>query len=92
MARHLLQPRRLAPVEIQRNASDGYRIASLEGATLTVTVFDLTGRTVWNSTSSSGEVLWNRCSSSGNTVPSGIYLVMVESEDMETFTAKVVVR
>lgn len=81
-----------ALVEIRRNESEGYRIASVEGAILTVTVFDLTGRTVWNSTSSSGEVLWNRCNSSGNTVPSGIYLLMVESEDMDTFTAKVVVR
>jgi len=30
--------------------------------------------------------------SSGNTVSQGIYLVMIESEDIETFTAKVVVR
>jgi hypothetical protein len=81
-----------ALVEIQRNASEGYRITAVAGSYLTVTVFDLSGRTVWNSTSSSGEILWNRCTSSGNTVPSGIYLLMVESEDMETYTAKVIVR
>lgn len=81
-----------APVEIQRNESGGYRIASLDGASLTVTVFDLMGRNIWSESSSAGEVLWNRCGSSGNSVPAGIYLMMVESEDMETLTAKVVVR
>jgi hypothetical protein len=81
-----------APVEILRSASEGYRITAGAGSFLTVTVFDLTGRTVWNSTSFSGEILWNRCSSSGNSVPNGVYLIMVESEDMETYTAKVIVR
>jgi hypothetical protein len=78
-----------ALVEIQRNESGGYRIASLDGASLTVTVFDLMGRNIWSESSSAGEVLWNRCGSSGNSVPAGIYLMMVESEDMETLTAKV---
>ena len=82
-----------APVEILRGASGTYRIISVESGTpLTVSVFDLSGRSVWNSASSTGEVLWNRCNSSGNTVPSGVYLIMVESDDMDTFTSKVIVR
>ncbi|MCK5036193.1 MAG: T9SS type A sorting domain-containing protein [Candidatus Sabulitectum sp.] len=80
-------------IEIQRGVYGGYRIASVEaGSPLAVSVFDLSGRKVWNSTSSAGEVLWNRCSSSGSTVPAGVYLIMVESDDTATFTAKVVVR
>ncbi|MCK5787226.1 MAG: VCBS repeat-containing protein [Candidatus Sabulitectum sp.] len=82
-----------ALVEVRRSNSEGYRIvAAEEGSPITATVFDLSGRSVWRGSSSTGEILWNRSNSSGNTVPSGIYLIMVESDDMETFTAKVVVR
>lgn len=82
-----------AMIEIQRSADNGYRIASVEsGSPITATIFDLSGRSVWSSTSSTGEILWNRCNSSGNTVPAGVYLIMVESDDMETFTSKVIVR
>ncbi|MCK5035896.1 MAG: VCBS repeat-containing protein [Candidatus Sabulitectum sp.] len=82
-----------ALIDIQRGVSGGYRIASVEaGSPLTVSVFDLSGRKVWSSTSSTGEILWNRCSSSGSIVPAGVYLIMVESDNTATFTAKVVVR
>ncbi len=82
-----------APVEIQKVDSDTYRILAPEGGSpLMVTVYDLTGRTVWSSTSSTGEILWNRCNSTGKNVPYGIYLLMVESDDMEPFTSKVIVR
>ena len=71
-----------ALIEIQRSTDNGYRIAAVEsGAPITATVFDLSGRSIWNSTSSTGEVLWNRCGSSGNTVPNGVYLIMVESDE-----------
>jgi|GEM_PF-4915574 hypothetical protein len=52
----------------------------------------VTGRSVWNGSSSTGEVLWNQCSSSGSAVPNGVYLIMVESENLDTYTSKVVVR
>ncbi len=81
-----------APIGIQRSESDGYRIASVDGASLTVTVFDLMGRSIWRESSSAGEVLWNRCSSAVGTVPSGIYLLLIETEDSDPVTAKVVVR
>ena len=82
-----------ALIEIQRSTSGGYRIASVEsGSPLSVSVFDLSGRSVWSSTSSTGEILWNRCNSSGNSVPTGVYLIMVESDDTPTYTAKVIVR
>ena len=82
-----------ALIEIQRSTDNGYRITAVEeGSPITATIFDLSGRSVWNSTSSTGEILWNRCSSSGNTVPAGVYLIMVESDDMEIFTSKVIVR
>ncbi|MCK5133024.1 MAG: VCBS repeat-containing protein [Candidatus Sabulitectum sp.] len=82
-----------ALIEIQRSTSGGYRIAAVEsGSPISVSVFDLSGRNIWRSTSSTGEILWNRCSSSGNTVPTGVYLIMVESDDTATFTAKVIVR
>ena len=79
------------PVEITRDGSGCFSIAS-SASSLSVTVFDLAGRSVWSGTSSTGEVLWNRCNSSGNTVPSGVYLIMVESDDVDTYTSKVVVR
>ena len=80
-------------IEVRREVSGGYRIASVvSGSPLSARVFDLSGRSIWHSTSPTGEILWNRCNSSGNTVPSGVYLIMVESDDMETYTAKVVVR
>ncbi len=82
-----------ALIDIQRGTSGEYRIAAVEaGSPFAVSVFDLSGRSIWQNTSSTGEILWNRCSSSGGIVPAGIYLIMVESDDMETFTAKVVVR
>jgi len=80
-----------SPVEIRRDGSGCFSIVS-SGSSLSVTVFDLAGRSVWSGTSSTGEVLWNRCNSSGNTVPSGVYLIMVESDDIDTYTTKVVVR
>jgi hypothetical protein len=80
-----------SPVEIRRDGSGCFSIAS-SGSPLSVTVFDLAGRSVWSGASSTGEVLWNRCNSSGNTVPSGVYLIMVESDDIDTYTSKVVVR
>ena len=80
-------------IEIQRGTDNAYQIAAVESGTpITATVFDLSGRSVWNSTSSTGEIMWNRCNSSGSTVPAGVYLIMVESDDMETFTSKVIVR
>ncbi|MCK5787143.1 MAG: T9SS type A sorting domain-containing protein, partial [Candidatus Sabulitectum sp.] len=80
-------------VEVRRSNSEGYRIVAIEeGSPITATVFDLSGRSVWRGSSSTGEILWNRSNSSGNSVPSGVYLIMVESDDMETVTAKVVVR
>jgi hypothetical protein len=82
-----------SPIEVQRDVSGGFRIATAEsGSPLFVTVFDLAGRSVWRGSSSTGEVLWNRCTSSGNTVPDGVYLVMVQSDDINTYTSKVVVR
>ena len=82
-----------ALIDIQRGVSGDYRIASVEtGSPLTVSVFDLSGRRIWNSSSSTGEVLWSRCSSSGSIVPAGVYPIMVEPDDSATFTAKVVVR
>lgn len=82
-----------SPIEVQRDASGGFRIASSESSSpISVTVFDLSGRSLWSGSSGNGEVLWNRCFPSGGAVPSGVYLLMVESDDMETFTSKVVVR
>ncbi len=82
-----------AAVDIQRSLDNGYRIAAVESGTpITATVFDLSGRSIWSNTSSTGEVMWNSCNSSGNTVPNGVYLIMVESDDIETFTSKVIVR
>lgn len=82
-----------AAVDIQRSSDNGYRITAVESGTpITATVFDLSGRSIWRNTSSTGEVMWNSCNSSGNTVPNGVYLIMVESDDIETFTSKVVVR
>ncbi len=82
-----------SPIGLQRSSSDGYRIiVAEEGSPITATIFDLSGRNVWQNTSSSGEVFWNRCDSAGNTVPNGVYLIMVESDDIETFTSKIVIR
>ncbi|PIE51107.1 hypothetical protein CSA37_13175, partial [Candidatus Fermentibacteria bacterium] len=85
--------RTTAPVELTGSDSDGFRIASAEGAqALNVTVFDLSGRSVWNGSSVNGEIIWNSENSSGSRVPSGIYLLLIEAEDSEPVTAKVIVR
>ncbi len=82
-----------APVELTGSDSDGFRIVSAEVAqALNVTVFDLSGRSVWNGSFGNGEIIWNSENSSESRVPSGIYLLLIEAEDSEPVTAKVIVR
>ncbi len=70
-----------------------FRIAPAEeGVPMTVSVFDLAGRMVWNGASSSGDVLWNKCTTTGTPVPTGLYLLLIESDGLDPVTSKIVVR
>lgn len=81
------------PIEIVREEQGFFRITSAEeGTPMTVSVFDLAGRRVWDGASSSGEVLWNRRTSSGTPVPTGVYLLLIETDGLEPVTSRVVVR
>lgn len=80
-----------ALIDVVRNDSGAFTAQSVNGEELTLQVFDLMGRTIWQGTSAD-QVSWPSVNSSGNRVPSGVYLLRVESESMETLTAKVVVR
>lgn len=81
------------PIQIVREEQGFFRIASAEeGTPMTVSVFDLAGRRVWDGNSSSGEVLWNRRTSSGTPVPTGVYLLLIETDGLDPVTSRVVVR
>ena len=81
------------PVEIAREEQDFFRIAPVEeGVPMTVSIFDLSGRIVWNGASSSGDVLWNKCTTTGMPVPTGVYLLLIESDGLDPVTSKIVVR
>jgi hypothetical protein len=81
------------PIEIVREEQGFFRIASAEeGTPMTVSVFDLAGRRVWDGTSSSGEVLWNRRTSTGTPVPTGVYLLLIETDGLDPVTSRIVVR
>lgn len=81
------------PIEIVREEQGFFMIASAEeGTPMTVSVFDLAGRRVWDGTSSSGEVLWNRRTSTGTPVPTGVYLLLIETDGLDPVTSRIVVR
>ena len=80
-----------ALIDVVRNNSGAFTAQSVTGEELTLQVFDLMGRTIWQGTSID-QVSWPSVNSSGNRVPSGVYLLRVESESMETLTTKVIVR
>lgn len=80
-----------ALIEVVRSDSGAITLESVSGEELTLQVYDLMGRSVWQGTSVD-QISWPTVNSSGNPVPAGVYLLRVESDSRETFTAKVVVR
>ncbi|PIE52421.1 hypothetical protein CSA37_06445 [Candidatus Fermentibacteria bacterium] len=80
-----------ALIDIVRTDSGSFTAESVSGEELTMQVYDLTGRAVWEGKSVSS-VTWPSVNSSGNQVPAGVYLLRVETEDGESITSKAVIR
>ncbi|MEA3266479.1 MAG: T9SS type A sorting domain-containing protein, partial [Candidatus Fermentibacteria bacterium] len=78
-------------INIVRNDSGAFTAQSPTGEELSLQVFDLIGRTIWEGTSFD-QVSWPSVNSSGSRVPAGVYLLRVESQSLETLTTKVVIR